>query len=385
MMRWSLLGPLHPYRGGIAHYGALLAKELAREDEVAPVNFRRLYPRLLFPGKTQYDESASPLALPAPRLLGSLDPLSWARTAAAVERSEPDALLSHWWHPFFAPAYGGVMRRLGRRRPGCARLLLCHNVLPHERSRVDLLLAGRVFPATDGFLVHSESDAARLREILPGALMRVHPHPRYDAFGDDAPTRDSAREALGIDADERVALFFGYVRAYKGLDLALRAVAASGDPKLRLFVVGEFYEDRGPYDTLVEELGLRDRVRVVNRYVANEEVAGFFQAADLVLQPYRSATQSGIAQIAFAFGKPVLATAVGGLPEQIEDGVSGLLVPPGDHEALAGAMDRYFADAELRATLSRGIAEAEERFSWSALARSLRELAAEVRERKRAR
>jgi len=385
MMRWSLLGPLHPYRGGIAHYGALLAKELAREDEVAPINFRRLYPKLLFPGKTQYDESASPLALPAPRLLGSLDPPSWGRTAGAVNAAAPDAVLCHWWHPFFGPAYGGVLRRVGRRSPDCARLLLCHNVLPHERSRVDLLLAGRVFPATDAFLVHSESDAERLREILPHALMRVHPHPRYDAFGDDAPTREEAREALGVEADEKVALFFGYVRAYKGLDLALRALAASRESKLRLFVVGEFYEDRGPYDALIEELNLNDRVRVVDRYVANEEVAGYFQAADLVLQPYRSATQSGIAQIAFAFGKPVLATAVGGLPEQIEDGVSGLLVPPGDHEALARATDRFFAEPELRDTLSRGIADAAERFSWRALAGSLRALAAEARERKAAR
>jgi D-inositol-3-phosphate glycosyltransferase len=378
-MRWALLGPLHPYRGGIAHYGALLAEELARQDETHAFNFSRLYPKLLFPGKTQYDESDSPFTMPAPRLLGSLDPLSWRRTASAIADAEPDALVCHWWHPFFGPAYGSVLRRLGKLRPECARLLLCHNVLPHERSRVDLLLGRRALGAADGFLVHSESDAENLRELLPGAPMRVHPHPRYEAFAGDAPDRETARAQLGIGPDEKVALFFGYVRAYKGLDLALRALALCKEPGLRLWVVGEFYEDRAPYDSLINELGLDDRVRIVDRYVANEEVAAYFQAADLVLQPYRSATQSGIAQIAFAFGKPVLATAVGGLPEQIEDGVSGLLVPPDDLPALATAMDRYFSDPALAARLAKGIAAAAARFSWRGLAGSLRELVAAVR------
>ncbi len=378
-MRWALLGPLHPYRGGIAHYGALLAEELSREDEIRAFNFRRLYPKLLFPGKTQYDESESPFALPSSRLLGSLDPSSWWRTASAIAAAEPDAIVCHWWHPFFGPAYGSVLRRLARLRPDCARLLLCHNVLPHERSRVDLLMGRRALGAADGFLVHSESDAERLRELLPGALMKVHPHPRYEAFTGDAPDRETARARLGIGPDEKVALFFGYVRAYKGLDLALRALARCQEPGLRLWVVGEFYEDPAPYEDLINDLGLRDAVRIINRYVANEEVAAYFQAADLVLQPYRSATQSGIAQIAFAFGKPVLATAVGGLPEQIEDGVSGLLVPPDDLPALAAAMDRFFGDSALAARLSAGIAAAASRFSWRGLAGGLRELAAMVR------
>ncbi len=378
-MRWALLGPLHPYRGGIAHYGALLAEELAREDEVHAFNFSRLYPQLLFPGKTQFDESDNPFALPAPRTLDSLLPTSWRRTASAIAEAEPDALLCHWWHPFFGPAYGSVLRRLGKLRPGCARILLCHNVLPHERSRVDLLLGRRALGVADGFLVHSEDDADNLRKLLPGAPLKVHPHPRYDAFAGEAPTPEEARAQLGIGSEEKVVLFFGYVRAYKGLDLALRALARCRESGLRLWVVGEFYEDRAPYDALIRELGQDDTVRIVDRYVANEEVAAYFQAADLVLQPYRSATQSGIAQIAFAFGKPVLATAVGGLPEQIEDGVTGLLVPPDDLPALAAAIDRYFGETGLAARLSVGIAAAAARFSWRGLAGGLRDLITELR------
>jgi D-inositol-3-phosphate glycosyltransferase len=377
-VRWALLGPLHPYRGGIAHYGALLARELAREDEVAAFNYRRLYPGLLFPGRSQYDASASPLAVPAPRLLDSLDPLSWRRTADAIVATQPDALVCHWWQPFFGPALGGVLGRLARQAPACRRLLLCHNVLPHEKRRVDLLLARRALARAQGFLVHSESDAAVLRALLPDARLRVHPHPSYEALLDQAPSREAARAALGIAPAARVLLFFGYVRAYKGLDLALRALARLADPQLQLWVVGEFYEPRARTEALIAELNLSDRVRIVDRYVANEEVGQYFQAADLVLQPYRSATQSGIAQIALAAGRPVLATRVGGLPEQIEDGVSGLLVPPEDPAALAAAIARFFTGS-LAETLAPGIAAARARFAWSGLAAALRALSADCK------
>lgn len=380
-MRWALVGPLHPYRGGIAHYGALLARELARADAVAAFNYRRLYPGLLFPGRTQYDASADPFALPAARLLDSLDPLSWGRTARAVAANAPDAVVCHWWQPFFGPALGGVLGGLARRAPACRRVLLCHNVLPHERTRLDLRFARRAFARAEGFLVHSESDAAVLRELLPAARLRVHPHPSYDAFAVDAPTPAAARAALGLAPEARVLLFFGYVRAYKGLDLALRALAQlkDEDPALTLLVVGEFYEPRARTEALIGELHLGNRVCIVDRYVPNEDVARYFQAADLVLQPYRSATQSGIAQIALACGRPVLATRVGGLPEQIADGVSGLLVPPEDPAALAAAIRRFFTEG-LAARLAPGIAAARARFAWSGLAGALRELVAELGE-----
>jgi len=379
-MRWALVGPVHPYRGGIAHYGALLARALAAagEDEVAAFNYRRLYPGLLFPGRTQYDASASPLAVPAPRLLDSLGPLSWRRTASAIAATAPDAVLCHWWQPFFGPALGGVLGRVAALAPASCRLLLCHNVLPHERRRLDVALARRAFARAQGFLVHSESDAAVLRALLPEARLRVHPHPSYDALLEGAPSREAAREALGIAAEARMLLFFGYVRAYKGLDLALRALARLEDPRLELWVVGEFYEPLAETEALIAELGLSRRVRIVNRYVPNEEVGRYFRAADLVLQPYRSATQSGIAQIALAAGRPVLATRVGGLPEQIADGVSGLLVPPEDPAALAAAIARFFNDA-LAETLADGIAAARARFAWSGLASALRGLVADCR------
>jgi len=377
-MRWALVGPLHPFRGGIAHYGAVLARELAARDEVRALNFRRLYPRLLFPGRSQLDPSEAPIGFESRRLLGALDPLSWERGARYLAAAEPDALLCHWWHPFFAPAYGVLARRLKRRLPGCSVLLLCHNVLPHERSAVDRSLARFAFRAADAFLVHSESDAARLDTLMPGARRAVHAHPRYDVFRGAEADRAAARARLGIADGERIALFFGYVRAYKGLDLALAGLARAKLPELKLWVVGEFYEDRAPYERQIAELGLGERVILVDRYVPNEAVADYFLAADLVLQPYHSATQSGIAQIAAAFKRPVLATRVGGLPEQIEDGVTGLLVAPGDPAALAAALERFFAEA-LGADMEAALAEADARFSWEHLADTLRALVREGR------
>ncbi|MCP4546164.1 MAG: glycosyltransferase [bacterium] len=382
-MRWALVGPLHPFRGGIAHYGALLASELARncDTEVHALNFTQLYPGILFPGKTQMDESGTPLSFDSIRRLGSYNPVSWEISARQVAAWRPDAVVCHWWHPFFGPAYGTLFRRLKRLAPDCRRLLLCHNVLPHERSAVDGLLTRYAFDPVDGFLVHSRNDGDRLLDFIPGARHVVRPHPRYDAFDGDptaaGPDRAAIRQRLGYTADDRVPLFFGYIRAYKGLDLALRALAATEDPRQKLLVVGEFYEERAPYDTLIRELNLTDRVQVVDRYVPNEEVAEWFAAADLVLQPYHSATQSGIAQIAHAFGLPVVATAVGGLPEQIEDGKTGILTPPGDVVALAAALNRFF-DEELGPEMADEITRAAERFSWSGLVEGLHELVAGV-------
>jgi glycosyltransferase involved in cell wall biosynthesis len=375
-VRWALVGPLHPFRGGIAHYGALLAAELARDDAVLALNFTRLYPRLLFPGRSQFDDSEQPIRFEASRLLGSLDPLSWRRAARRLAAFAPDALLMHWWHPFFAPAYGSLARLLRRRRPETRVLFLCHNVLSHEGNRLDRLLARYALGAADACLLHSESDAAFLAELRPGLRRAVHPHPRYEVFRRDLPSRAEARDRLGVGEGERMALFFGYVRAYKGLDLALEALARVDDPSLRLWVVGEFYEERAPYEARIRELGIAERVTLVDRYVANEEVPVFFQAADLVVQPYRSATQSGIAQIAAAFARPVLATRVGGLPEQIEDGRTGLLVPPADPAALAAALARFFAE-ELGPGMETAILAAAERFSWASLAGALRALARE--------
>lgn len=366
MRRYCLIGPTYPYRGGISHYNTCLLRELMGRGEVLAVNFSRLYPGFLFPGKTQLDESERPLEAPSLRLIDSINPFSWFGAGAAAARFEPDALLVQWWHPFFAPALFTVSATVRMRRR--AKILyICHNVLPHERSLVDKSLARLAFSAADGFVVQSTEDREKLLRLRHRARVVVHPHPIYDFFAGHACTRESARSAIG-EGPGPLILFFGYVRGYKGLRYLIEALPLARERiPVRLLVVGEFYEDPSPYEELVAKLSLADAVRFVNRYVGNEEVEGFFTASDLVILPYLSATQSGIVQIAMAFDRPVVVTAVGGLPEAVVPERTGFVVPPRDPAALAGAIVRFFEEG-WAGRMAPHFAAEKKRFSWSAMA-----------------
>jgi len=376
-LRAAILGPTYPHRGGIAHYTTLLARALAPRHELSIISFRRLYPGLLFPGTTQFDTSGASIEPPQPPepILDSVDPRSWIRAGSRLRELAPDFLVVPWWHPFFGPSLGTAARRAraGRDRP--ARIFLCHNVTPHEGTPLDRALTAYGLGAADAFLVHARSEAAKLETLAHGRPVRVHPHPSYEIFSDRAPSREEARALLGLTG--RVVLFFGYVRPYKGLEDLLRALAlARPDSWDALLVVGEFYEPPERYRALLEDPRIRDRVRVVNRYVPNEEVARWFAAADVAALPYREATGSGIAQVAFGAGLPVIATRTGGLEEVVEEGASGLLVPPRDPPALARAIERFF-DENLALTLREGVARNRRRFEWEGLVEAIESLARE--------
>jgi glycosyltransferase involved in cell wall biosynthesis len=374
----ALLGPTYPHRGGIAHYTTLLARAFARSHETAIVSFSRLYPKLFFPGTTQLDESGEALLPPSTpeRLLDSLDPRSWCRAGLRLRAIAPEVLVVPWWHPFFGPSLG-TAARLARRGERPKRIFLCHNVRPHEATPIDRLLAGYGLGAADGFLVHARSEAERLRPVAGARPVRVHPHPTYEVFSERRVDREEARARLG--ARGRVILFFGYVRPYKGLADLLEALRLA-DPGSwdQLFVVGEFYEPRARYEALFADPAIATKLTIVDRYIANEEVAAYFAAADVVALPYRSATGSGIAQVAFGAGAPVIATRTGGLEDVVEEGVTGLLVAPSRPDQLARAIERFFGEA-LGSALREGVARARDRFTWDALVSALLELAGSCR------
>ncbi len=373
------IGPTYPYRGGIAHYGTCLMRELARDREVRAINFSRLYPGFLFPGKTQLDESGRPFTASSERLIDSLNPFTWVRAGLRAAGMKPSLVVMQWWHPFFAPAYFTIaaVLRLARRGPV---IYVCHNVLPHEKSLVDRMLAGLAFALPDAFMVQSREDLAKLARLRRGARAAVHPHPIYDFFATGGLSKAEARR-LAEEPDGPLVLFFGYIRGYKGLSYLIEAMRLVRERvPARLLVVGEFYEDRAPYDALVARLGLGEAVRFVDRYVGNEEVERYFVASDLVILPYVSATQSGIVQIAFAFDRPVVVTEVGGLPEAVAPGKTGFVVPPRDPAALAGAIARFFGEG-WGERMAPFFAAEKERFSWSAMVRSLDELAKTAKER----
>jgi glycosyltransferase involved in cell wall biosynthesis len=373
-MRICLVGPVYPYRGGISHFTQMLAATMSAEGhEPHIVSFTRLYPSFLFPGRTQYEEQGARIQVTGERVIDSINPLTWRRAGRAVARHRPDVIIVQWWHPFFAPAFHAVVGNARRYGARPSVVYLCHNVLPHEENRADRAVVRWGLAKADAFLVQSKEDRAKLLSLRPGARVSVHPHPTYTQFAEGGLTRDDARLRLGVNG--RVLLFFGLVRAYKGLHTLLRAYARVAEKlDATLLIVGEFYESRAPYDAEIAALGIGARVRVIDRYIPDEEVGVYFRAADLVVLPYRSATQSGITQTAFAFGRPVVVTAVGGLPDVVDDGVTGYVVPPDNPEALANAIERFFAtDAAL--PMSAAIRAQAGRFSWKGCVDALLSLA----------
>lgn len=365
-MRLALLGPLAPWRGGLAQYLALLGEALTAHGEVLGITFTRQYPGFLFPGTSQIDPQADRPRFPVESLLDSIDPLSWRRVARRLDSFAPGLVVLKWWIPFFAPSFASSVGPL--RRKGTRVVLVCDNLVPHERRPLDGAFTRWMLRHSDGYLVMSDAVERDLDRLKPGATRRRVPHPLYAQFDRGRFTRATARERMGIGADDEVALFFGYVRHYKGLDVLLDAwpLVRARRP-VRLVVAGEFYEDAEPYRRRAAAAGGEPAVRLLERYLPDEEVECAFKAADVVVLPYRSATQSGVTHVAFALSVPVIITDVGGLAETVRDGVTGLVVPPEDPPALAAAVVRFFEEG-LAARLACGVQELREASSWERLA-----------------
>jgi glycosyltransferase involved in cell wall biosynthesis len=343
--RIAIVGPAYPLRGGNALFVAHLYENLKRDHDAYVVSFKRLYPSLLFPGKTQLNLSHDPVkSTPSRQLIDSIDPLSWRRAVdwIAQPKRRPDLVVFVWWNPLFGVCYGEMAKML-KRKTDAGIVFVCENVVSHENRAVDQLLTRFALSKADYFLVLSGVVARRLQSLFPTTPLRQAALPVYDCYRGEAVDRDDVRKRLGLTRP--TLLFFGYVRAYKGLDRLLRAmpeVLARVDAEL--LIVGEFYDDRARYERIIEELNISARVKIVAEHVPDERVGDYFTAADVVVLPYVSATQSGITQIAFAFGLPVISTNVGGLPEVVRDGETGYIVPPEDETALAGAIVRYFEE-----------------------------------------
>ena len=369
-MRIALVGPAHPLRGGIAQYTASLYGELERRHQVRIYSFRKLYPRLLFPGSSELDRSPSAWRVPSERLLRPLSPGSWAATARRVAAWGPELLVFQWWHPFFGPAYADLIRRV-RKRSAAVILCLCHNVFPHERmgSRLlEAMLVRMAFRRVDGFLVQSKDLARQVRELRPNAPVRKVHHPAYSFFR----RWDSELPGPG---EKPCILFFGNIRAYKGLDVLIEAFArVRQELEAELVVAGEFYTDPRPLKERVRALGLDGEVSWTGAYVPNREVPALFRRAHVVALPYRSATQSGIVPLAYQFGVPVIASDVGGLSEVVLDGKTGLLFPPGDSDRLARLLIDYFR-RNLRQRFQPHILKFNRRLGWDRVAGRILELA----------
>jgi len=377
-MNVVVIGTAYPMRGGIAQFNAVLARALAERHTLTVLSFRRQYPGLLFPGKTQYvgpDDPAPAARIAAEPILDSLSPLSWWRTAQRARRARPEVIVFKYWMPFFAPCFGTVAR--WAKCGNAARVIfVCDNVIPHERTPLDLPLTRYALDAVDGCVVMSAAVRDDLLRIRPRMPWRLVPHPIYDIFGERSPAAQ-ARAALGLGPGP-LALFFGYVRPYKGLDVLLQALPEiRRHVPLRVIVAGEFYEGEERYRRMVADMDLGAAVIFRADYLPQDQVALHFSAADVAILPYRSATQSGIVQVAYHLDTPVICTDVGGLAEVVLDGRTGFVVPPDDPAALAAAVIRYYRE-EREAEFRAAVRQEKRKYSWAPLVAAIEELAAEA-------
>lgn len=417
-----LIGPVYPYKGGISHYTALMYRELAKRYDVEMISYKMQYPKFLF-HKEQKDYSNDSFKIEGTNyMLHTASLFNIIRTAHYIRRQKPDMVLIQWWHPYFAPCYFLLERFMGKQNV----VFVCHNVLPHERFPMDRLLVRLVLKSGRHYVVHAKEEGKELEQIRQGADYTVTPHPTYNVFRFEGMSKQQARERLHIRQEEKILLFFGYVREYKGLKYLLRAMpeiirkqteaggreedkVQEGESKwkeskvqeresdkeeskvqegesnredsnvqaeksvregnkgeankIRLWVVGEFGADREEYMALISELGIEEYVTVVDSYTPDREVEKYFAAADLVVLPYVSATQSGIVQIAYGFTKPVIVTDVGGLPDVVKDGKTGYVVQPEKPEEIARAVRSFYQD-EMELLMTENICREAYRFSW---------------------
>ena len=373
-MNIVIVGPAYPFRGGIAHHTALLYRELSKWHSVEIVTFTRQYPKFLFPGTTQKEEGGELLSVPARQMIDSINPFSWLKTGWWIRRRKPDLVIFAYSMPFFGLCFGtiaAIARRSGKTRI----LFLCHNIIPHEPIRGDTLLTRYAFSFAEYFIVQSEQVEKDLLKLVPKARYAVSPHPIYEMFG-AARTKAESRKKLKLSVPN-IILFFGYVRRYKGLGILIEAMRRVTDqmPDTLLLVVGEFYEEEETFRRQVTALGLEGSVRFIAHYVPQDQVAEYFSAADVVVLPYLSATQSGIAQIGYNFDKPLVGTDVGGLGEVIRHGKTGYVVPPNDPAALADALIEFYSEAREEEFV-RNVRIEKTKYSWKNMAATIEKLVA---------
>lgn len=373
-MKFVVIGPTYPFRGGIAHFTTLLVKHLRERHSVRFLSYRRQYPRLLFPGNVGADPSATTLYEQCERPIDTLNPLSWLATARQIVAERPDIVLLQWWTPFWIPLLLIVSR--AAHKAGIPVLYISHQFIEPDSSLVEWFFARMTLRLASGLIVTTEEEFGMARRVLPGKPIRTGHIPTFAGLPREHLTRAEARRRLGADPDAPLLLMFGFVRRYKGLRYLLDALARMPAPP-HLLVAGEFWEDEHAYREQISRLGLAQRVTLHNRYINNEEIEPYFAAADALVLPYLSGSQSAVGMIAIDYGLPVIATSVGGLAETITDGESGLIVPPADSAALARAIERFFHE-NLGATFRAGMAQARERLSWAALIRIIEELSHEL-------
>ena len=364
-MKISMIGPVAPYRGGIAHFTTLLAKKLREAGhDLQMISFKKQYPTWLYPGKSDKDFSPGREKVDADYLLDPLNPFSWWKTVRAIVSFQPDKVIVPWWVTFWAPAFHHIISRLKQHEIHIS--VLIHNTIPHEARALDRYLARKTLKGADDFVVMTQKEKKRLLELLPEAKnIQIAPLPIYRSFKDPGIDKTQARASIGLPAENPVILFFGFIRPYKGLDILIDAfnMTIKEGLKAHLLIVGEFWTDKDQYLDQVQKFGLQDYVHIIDKYIPDDEVAVYFKSSDVFVAPYVGGTQSAALKTALGFGLPVVATDIinDKLLETLPDRCK--IVPTGDAEALAVVIEE-----QLKEPLFTGLAvEKLVDRSWAAM------------------
>ena len=358
-MKIAILSPFHPFRGGLAQLNARLYTELSQNNEVAAFSFTTLYPAFLFPGKTQLvadDDTAKEIE--NKRVLSSINPFSYIKTARSINKFSPDILIIPYWMSFLAPAYGSVCRLLEKK---IKVISLVHNAISHERTIIERPLAKYFFNRCDAFIVMSEPVKHSLLSLCKNARILLLPHPIYDHYKDKID-RTIACQKLNINVSKKTLLFFGFIREYKGLDLLIEAMNHLSD-NYQLVIAGECYGSFEKYSNLINNSTLKDNIVVFEQYINDDMVTTLFSAADVLVLPYRSATQSGVVALAYQLETPMIATDVGALGESIRSTETGIVAEGLSPEEIASAVSEYFENDKTNLYL-KNIKQEKSRLSW---------------------
>ena len=366
-MKIALIGPFPPYRGGISMFNYSLAKELQKHHEIFKISFSLQYPKYFFPGKSQKSSFQDNDII---EIINSINPFSWIKTANYINKISPDVIIFQYWLPFFAPAFTSIAKKI---KKTCKSKIIvnCNNIVPHEPRKIDSILTRNFFKHCDSFIVMSETVEKDLLDINSQSIYKKTPHPIYDLFGKSI-SKEKARKYLKI-GDEKLILNFGLVRKYKGLDILIQSakILKKQLNQFKIMVVGECYDNQSEYIQMAKENNVEDVIDFTFEFIPNENVKYFFCASDLVVLPYRTATQSGIIPIAYHFNMPVVASNVGGLPENIQNNETGIICEPSP-ESIANGIINYF-DSDLF-IYKENIEQYKKQYTWKTFAKKIMEL-----------
>lgn len=370
MKKGVLIGPFFPYKGGIAQHTGMLYRALEKKYNMTAVSYRLQYPKILYPGKDQFDYTNKDLEVKdAHRILNSINPISWINTARFISKKRPEFIIIQWWHPFLAPMYIGLMTVL-RLMTHTKIFIMCHNTLPHEKFPCDKILFKIISRLSHGLIFHSSQEEKKAKSLGNIKKSICFPHPLYEQYAMYQYNAKACKTELKID--EKGILFFGFIREYKGLKYLIDALAdiVIKIPDIKLIIAGEFFNNKEQYLEQIKKLKLEKNIVVYDDYIPDNEVGKYFEAAELVVLPYTSATQSGIVATAYGFDRPVVVTDIEGLTEVVCKDKTGYIVPVEDSKALSTAIVDFYEQQRFE-EMSSNVREYKKLLSWEEFCNTL--------------